>query len=254
MSLVTLALLAAPAQAAAPDLTTTIIAPTTTPYVYQSAKWQVRVNNVGNRDAASTTITIQLPETNTSPSVYVMGALGAKSTSCTKSGTRYVCSVGTVRKANSSTVYFYITLPESAGTLDFSATASTTSTESNALNNGSSAVAAQLNYSPSFTGARTMTNRHCTGTGLESFYECELFPSSISSHTATHNADGSITFAGAPEYGGSWSVTGSQLWFEYTEYGTPVADFVGYGVDANCWEGMTTFPASTYNSAYEVCL
>lgn len=255
MSLVTLALFASQAYAAAsPDLTTTIIAPTATPYVYASAQWQVRVNNIGTKDAANTVLTIQLPETNTSPSVYVMGTLGAKSSSCTRSGTHYTCTVGTVRKSSSTTVYFYITLPESAGTLDFSATASTTTPESNALNNGSSAVAAQLNYSPSFSGAHTMTNRHCTGTGLESFYECELFPSSISSHTATFNADGSISFTGMPDYGGSWSVSGSQLWFEYTELGSPIADFVGYGVDASCWEGITTFPASTYVSPYEVCL
>ena len=33
-----------------------------------------------------------------------------------------------------------------------------------------------------------------------------------------------------------------------------VAEFDGYGVDGNCFEGKTTFPGSTYMSMYEVCL
>ena len=249
-----LLLLASTAFAASqPDLTTSFTAPAT-PYVYQSARWQVKVSNGGTRDASSTVITIQLPKTNTSPGVYVMGTLGAKSASCTLSGTRLTCNVGTVRKATSTTVYFDIALPESTAAISFSATASTTTGESNTANNGSSATASLFNYSPSFVGTRDVLNRHCTGTSLTSFFECELFPSSISDHVATLNSDGSISIAGYPDYGGSWSVVGDELSFEYTELGTVVAEFVGYGVDANCWEGLTTFPGSIYVSPYEVCL
>jgi hypothetical protein len=240
------------AEAAAPDLTTSITAPASAT-VYASAMWQATVTNAGNRDAASVTLTVQLPTTNTSPSVYVMGTLGAKSASCVQSGTKLNCAVGTVRKYKSTTVYFYLALPESEGTLDFSTTATTTTYEPVTGNNGNTAVASLLYYSPVVTGTMDVTNRHCTGTGLEAFFECECFPSSISSHDATFNSDGSISFSFDPNYGGSWSVVGTELWFEYTELGTVVATFQGSGVDSLCWEGLTTFPGSSYVSPYEVC-
>ena len=248
-----LLLLASAAFAAAPDLTTTITAPTSTPYVYQSARWTVRVNNSGNKDATSVVLTIQLPKTNTSPSVYVMGTLGAKSAACTLSGTKLSCNLGTLKRSTSNSVYFDIALPESSGALTFSATASTTLAESNTANNASSSTASPLNYSPTVTGPRVMVNRHCTGTSLTSFYDCEVSSGSISSHEVTFNSDGSISIAGAPDYGGTWSVNGTELVFEYTELGVPVADFVGYGVDSLCWEGITVFPGSAYVAPYEVC-
>ena len=238
--------------AAAPDLTTSIIAPSGT-YVEQSAKWQFKVSNGGTKDAAGVAITVQLPQTNTSPTVYVMGTVDSKSSTCSVSGTTMTCSVGTVRKSKSTTVYAYLTLPESAGTLDFAVTASTTTAESNTSNNSSSAIASLLNYEPTFTGTANVTNRHCTGTGLESFYECELYPSSISEHAATFVDDGTIAFDGMPEYGGSWSLLDEELTFEYTEYGAAIAWFVGYGVPGDCWEGLTDF-GSTYVAPYEVCL
>lgn len=251
-----LALSSSPALAAnGPDLAPSFIAPSGA-YVDQSAKWEFKVTNSGNRDASNSSIVIQLPVTNTSPTVYVMGTVGAKSTGCTQSGTKITCSLSTVKKGNSKTVYVYLALPESAGTLDFSATVSTSSTETSTSNNTATTVASLNNYTPAMaTGVDVdVSNRHCTGTGLESFYECELYPSSISSHSATFNADNTITIDGFPEYGGSWSVSGSELSFTYTEYGTPVAEFVGYGVSSSCWEGLTEFlPSSAYIAPYEVC-
>ena len=63
-----------------------------------------------------------------------------------------------------------------------------------------------------------------------------------------------IPIAG-PDYAGTWrQPTPDSLVFQYTENGTPVANFVGYGVGGRCFEGVTTFPDSVYVSPYEVCL
>ena len=82
-----IALLASNAFAANPDVKA-VITPPSSQTVYASERWNVTVSNIGNRDAAGTTVSIQLPTTNTSPSVYVMGTVGAKSASCTASGTK----------------------------------------------------------------------------------------------------------------------------------------------------------------------
>ena len=247
-----LAALTSFAHAAAPDLTTSITAPAGA-YVYQSAMWQVTVTNGGNKDAGAVTTTIQLPVTHTSPTVYTMGTVGAKSSTCSLSGTKITCTAASLKRSKSTTFYFYMSLPQSASAETFTATAST-SGETNTSNNGSSSTAALNMYSPSFTGAVTVTNRHCTGLGLTAFYECEVSPGSISSHTAVFNADGSVSIPVAPSYTGSWSVSGSQLTFDYDDGTGIVAEFVGDGVDGNCWEGLTTFPLSSYVSPYEVCM
>ncbi len=257
MSLLALAALVAHVAEAAssPDLTTTITAPSGV-YVYQSGTWQVTVKNAGTRDAAGSTVSIQLPVTNTSPSVYVMGTLGTASSGCTASGTTLNCALGTLRKGKSKTVSFSITLPESAGDLDFTATAATASSESNTANNAANATASLLNYSPSFSGDVAVANAHCTGTALESFFECELFPSSISEHVATFHddVDQTISFPDDPGYWGTWDINGSELSFVYESAAGIEAEFVGYGVSGNCWEGITTFPSGSYVSPYEVCI
>lgn len=248
-------LASAPAFAAS-DLTTSISAPSGT-YVYQTGRYTVTVNNIGNQTANSATVTIALPRTGTSPQVYVMGTLGAKSAGCTTSGTNLVCTLGNIRARRSTSVYFDIALPESTSSLAITATAATTSSENSSTNNETTVVPSLSNYLVNFSGSAVVNNRHCTGTGLTSFFECELFPSSLSEHEATLNADGSISFPAeyGPEYGGTWfSDSDDYLSFSYTEFGVVIAEFEGWGVSANCWEGITTFVGSSYVSAYEVCL
>ncbi len=41
--------------------------------------------------------------------------------------------------------------------------------------------------------------------------------------------------------------------FEYTYDGAPVANFEGWGVSTDCWEGLTDF-GSAYVSMYQVCV
>ncbi|MSQ02308.1 MAG: hypothetical protein EXR71_10535 [Myxococcales bacterium] len=91
---------------------------------------------------------------------------------------------------------------------------------------------------------------------LEAYYECTLFPSSISTHVATFEADGDISFVDYPDYFGEWTVTGSALEFYYATTAGVEAEFVGDGVDSgteNCWEGLTTVPGSAYEAPYRVC-
>lgn len=251
-----LALLAfgAPAFAAA-DLVTTINQPSGVS-VYDSATWSVQVANVGNKGASNVTLSIQLPRTNTSPTVYVMGTVGTMSTGCSRSGTVITCNLGTVAKGSSSTKSFAITLPQSVGTLDFSATATTTSAETNTANNTDTDIASLLYYDNPLSGDTAMVNDHCTGTGLEAWYECTLFPSSISSHGTTLNGDGTISFGPEGEgYTGSWEqpTDDSLLFTYYDPENNPVAYFEGDGVLDGCFEGLTTFPGSSYVAPYSVC-
>lgn len=240
---------------AAADLVPSVAQPAGV-YVYESGTWTVSVANIGNKSASNVSLTIQLPQTSTSPSVYVMGTLGAKSSSCTQSGTRLVCALGSVGRSTSKSVTFAIALPESADPLVISASVTTTSSENSTANNSASATAALDNYEVELVGPVTLTHDHCTGTDLSSYYECSLFPSSISTHYADYADDGTVSFPlYGPEYTGVWwQDTTDHLGFEVYELGVLVAEFEGWGTSASCWEGITTFPGSTYVSPYRVCM
>lgn len=250
----TLALIALSSPAfAAPraDLTSSITR-STTPYVYQSARYTVAVRNSGNATASGSSVVIQLPVTHGS-TVVVLGTLGAKSASCTQSGTRLTCTLGSISRGATSSVYFDIAFPESTSALVLTSAPTTTSSESSTTNNGASYTAALNNYTVSFTAPHGFTNSHCTGTGLTSYFECTS--GSLSSHDTTFNADGSLTIDEAPGYTGTWSQpTSDSLTFEYyDETGALVAEFEGYGTTTSCWEGITTFDTSTWMSPYKVC-
>lgn len=242
-------LLSAPAFAAA--VLTVNIAPPAGVHVYETGRYNVSVSNTGNQTSTAATLTIQLPLTRTSPTVAIMGQLGARDSRCALSGTKLVCSLGTIKRNNTKTVFFDIALPYSTMPITFGATLS------NSASTGSY-VASLLPYSTPLSVTTPVKNRHCTGTSwLSSFFECELFPSSISSHDTALNADGSISFVGAPgSYTGTWNQPSpDRLQFRYYDGTTLEVDFDGRAVGAGCFEGMTVFPASSssYISMYEVC-
>lgn len=256
------ALVTGPAAFAAADLTTSISASPGTAQVYSTARYTVTVSNIGNKSASSATVRIDLPATHTSPQVYVLGSVGAMSAGCSRTGVTINCTLGSIARNSSRSVFFDIALPVSSAPHVLSATAATTSAENSTANNGASRTASQSFY-PATVDATpgapvTMINRHCTGTGLTAWYECTLFPSSISAHDAVFHHDGSITFPSEPGFGGTWTLTntpnGNRLAFTIDEIGYgPVATFDGWGADADCFEGLTTFPGSAYVSPYEVC-
>jgi len=255
-------LLAAPAALAASDLTTTITVSPSVSQVYSNATYTVRVTNIGNQNASNSTVQISLPATHTSPQVYVLGTLGAKSANCTQAGTKLNCSLGTIIKnGNFKTVFFNIALPVSTTPFVFSATAATTSNENSTTNNTGTRTAVQSYFATvvnALPGAPvTMVNSHCTGTGLTAWMECTFFPSSIASHEALYHSDGSLTIPADASYTGGWTVTvtpsGNRLTFFYDDGGGVVANFTGWGADGACFEGLVTFPGSTEVSPYEVC-
>lgn len=242
---------------AASDLRVTNTAAPATTNVYDAGRWNVQVSNIGNKNASSVTLTIQLPVTHTSPQVYVMGTVGAKSSTCVTSGTTLSCTLGTINRGTSKSVYFDITLPESADPLTFVSTAVTTSVENSYTNNSDTDNASLTYYVPTFASfPATATIDHCTGTGLTAYYECTLFPSSISSHEHVFESNGDISFSSAYPvgYAGSWSTAGEYLYFNYTYLGLNEVTFVGRGVPGNCWEGLAEFDGSTYVAPYYVCL
>lgn len=258
-----------------PDLEVSILLPTSTPSVKQTARYQVRVRNIGKKNADGVSLTIQLPKTGTSPQVYIMGTLGARDGRCalggangTANGTKLVCGLNTIfRNGGSTLVYFDLALPEKTGPLVIDASATTTTTpEPNTGNNSDSETASLLYPDVAVNPDRGAVNRHCTGQGLTAFHECTLFPSSIASHSVTLLSDGSISITGEPDYTGRWSQPApNRLEMRYyltsncntSGCSNPEAEFSGRGVNnttANCFEGLTTFPGSVYVAPYEVCL
>lgn len=243
-----------------PNLVTTIAAPSGVA-VYQSGRWGVTVRNTGNRDASGVSLTIRLPRTANAPTPYLMGTLGTIHPSCVRSGLTLVCTLGTVRRAgtptSSKTVFFDITLPYSTSPIVVSADAPLVG-DLNPTDNGTSATAALSTLTVPFTAPRTITTTSCTGTAaLSSFVEC--VPGSTQSFTAqllpgTTPGSGPVAIPGTT-YGGTWTTSGTQITIVYTDGTSVRATFVGQGVDADCWEGRTTFPApSPYVAIYRTCL
>ncbi|MCA9541564.1 MAG: hypothetical protein KC620_21850 [Myxococcales bacterium] len=223
---------------------------------YDQAHYDVTVSNPSRRDASNVTVRIDLPETHTSPTVHVMGILGATSASCALSGTHLDCALGTVSRGQSKSVFFEIAFPVSDDPADIVVTAATTTSESDLSNNAASATATLLAYSTAVSPTVNAHVRHCTGTNLLGFYECTLYPSSISSHDIVLEPAGALSFVNAPPgYAGTWSQpTGDALLMQYYDNGTLVASFEGLGAGGGCFEGLTHFPGSAYVAPYEVCL
>lgn len=247
------------AAAPKPDLAVTITPPASH-VVETQARYDITVANNGNGDATSTSLVIRPPLTHTSPQVSILGVLGARSAGCTQSGNTLVCALGTVRKHTSRAVWFEIALPYSAAPLVIQAQASANQADANPANNLDDVTASLTYRSIALGGAdRAVRNRHCTGTGLTSFFECELYPSSISFHDTILEAGGTIGFVGVPPgvYTGAWSQPfgTTSLELDYFENGDLVAHFDGFGATSTCFEGLTTFfPPSPYVAPYEVCL
>jgi Domain of unknown function DUF11 len=242
------------------DLVPTIVPPTST-LVGDVSDFDIRIVNRGNRDSQAVSVVVQLPVTRTSPTVHVLGQVTGMSSGCQATGTRITCSIASIRKGATAIRRVSIKLPYSVAPIAVGVSTSTAN-EINAGNNNTSFTVAQSFWEVLLPGnVVTVDNLHCTGTNLSSYYECSLYPSSINSHFATFTpvtaTSGTLDFnangPGYEAYGGTWSVSGSELTFEMTENGVPIGNFVGRGVDLSCWEGKTTFTAGG-ESMYRVCL
>jgi hypothetical protein len=264
----TLVASSAAAAPSAPDLTTTIVPPTGT-HVYEAGTYRVVVANVGTATAQGVSVAIQLPRTHTSPTVHLMGTLGSYS-GCTRSGTTLTCALGTLRRNREASASFVLALPLSAAPLEITATATTLTSEPIQGNNQATHTASLLAYDVPITAPRDAHVQHCTGQNLTSFFECVLYPSSLAWHELTLHPGGAVTFGDSdsgpvtPEFYGTWSQTPpdetvQELTLSYYDSTVsttvPMAEFHGFGTEAGtCFEGVTTFPGSSYVSPYEVCL
>ena len=253
--------------APAPNLSVQITPPGITP-VYSTGTYTVRVSNIGNKDAAAVSLTIQLPKTGTSPQVYIMGNLiSFTPATCylggpvgTDAGTRLLCNLGTLKRNKFADVSFQIQLPEKTGDLVTTATATITSgtPDSNLLNNSHSVTASLSYYANPIPLDVDVVNKHCTGTGLTAWFECIPFlAGAMSSHRTQFHDNGAglrtISFPDYPGYYGTWNLQGAVLTFSYFDpNGDNVANFSGRGVPGGAFEGLTTFPGSTYVSPYRV--
>lgn len=247
---------------AAADIRVTMPMPTAQ-LVGDASEIDVVVANIGNKSASGVVLTITLPTTHSTPN-HPAGPLSNIDPRCTWVGTNLSCALGSINKNASKTVSFDIALPVAAEVFSVGASATSTSAENTVANNNTTVAPPQLYYAIPLAGGEAATVELCTGTGLTSFYTCTLFPSSLQSFDVTLDAPDVLTFA-EPGYSGSWTQTpaGSNmtdpryLSMTITELGGAVlAEFEGWGADdvADCFDGLTTFPGSSYVSPYRVCV
>lgn len=242
--------------ASRPDLTVQVLSPASV-LVGETAQYTVQVRNAGTRTAAAVTVTIDLPATRTSPGVYVMGELSNVDSRCTRSAARLTCNVGSLARSGSTNVGFSLALPYSSAPLSIAARAQTSTLEPNLTNNEASAVADVTYYAEPVIAPVVAEVSHCTGTtALTSFFECSLYPSSLSSHQVELRDDHSLAFPGeAPSLGGEWDqTTDSDLTMTYRDLGAALGTFVGKAVGDGCFEGLMRFTANAgWVSPYRVC-
>lgn len=220
--------------------------------------YRITVANPGKKVANDVQLVVTLPATHTSPQTFVMGTLSGVDSRCNLVGTNLNCSLGALAKSASTQVNFTLALPQSSAPEVVAAGVTTSSTESSTGNNNASVTASLLHPSLPIPAGSVAVNSHCTGTTLTAYFECTKFPSSISSHTTQFLAGGAIAFVSpaAPGYTGTWNQTAGsdRLHFEYSNGTSTVATFDGWAVSSTCFEGITTFPGSSYVSPYQVCL
>jgi uncharacterized repeat protein (TIGR01451 family) len=246
----------------APNLSVLAWQGSASPMVESPYQYTSRVRNIGNQTAQNVTITVELPQTNTSPTRHILGKLtsySASSGTCSIVARKIVCNVGSLNNNQTKSVTFTFEFQVATNAPVFKTTATTGSTNEQNPNNNILAFAPTLAYPDNVITGGTYLATHCTGTNLTSFYECELYPSSQQSFTMDLNSGGAISIPNEPLYSGFWDQ--NNLPFNKTLHFTldgpsgTEAEFNGFAVSSTCFEGITTFPqSSAYNSAYKVCL
>lgn len=242
--------------APAPNLRVTLQGPSTAA-VYSPYQYTATVKNIGNASAANVKVIIDLPETDTSPNKYILGTLsGFNTTHCQVITRKLHCMQTGNLNNNQQRVYtFNFELPISTKTLTLKATGTTTSTnEVNPLNNFESVTPALSYATNALTSANVLVSM-CSGTGLTSFFECALFPSSQQHVMFSLNADTTVTYAG--DIVGQWDqAQGNSTLHMSLNDGSATAEFNGFARSTTCFEGLTTFIPSYngYVAPYKVCV
>jgi hypothetical protein len=214
------------------------------------------VKNLGPA-TTNASLVIVFPLTDTSPTVAILGTVTESESACSIASNKITCTASNLKKGKTATFSYSYTAPVSTKSLQMTAVAQSSVTDPSTGNNTASLTPNLVYPSRAITSA-TVTNSHCTGTSLTSYFECLLFPSSIASHTTTLNIDNTITFT-EPGYTGTWSQNAMKttLFFEYFDVSGKIAEFNGYAINgSNCFDGLTTFfpQPSSYVSPYRVCI
>jgi hypothetical protein len=253
------------------DLRITNFSQTTQTFVDGFQQFSVTVKNFGTADSNPTTLTIALLETQTSPQTYLLGSLQAVPSGCTLAGRNLTCALGRLRyngqqAGRQRTINFGYKIPVTTQALALTASATGVGEPpANATDNSASLTAAQ-NFRAVTVTAGTKTPSHCTGTTLSAYFECLLFPSSITSHQAQYQLGGTITFQGTTVYSGTWSQPDpTRLHFEYSNGNYSEVVFDGRSADPGCFEGISHFfddpdpqdnippVQSSYLAPYRIC-
>jgi len=257
LSFLITALCAVSAYAApAPNLRVTLQGPSTAA-VYSPYQYTATVKNIGNGAAANVKVTIDLPETDTSPNKYILGTLSGFNTQYCQVVTRkLVCTQSGNLGNNQQRVYtFNFELPISTKTLSIKATGTTTTpNEVDPLNNSQTLTPA-LSYATNHLISADVLISMCSGTGLTSFFECALFPSSQQHVMFSLNSDLTVTYSG--DIVGQWDQTqGDSRLHMILNDGSTYAEFNGFARSTTCFEGLTTFTPGYggYVAPYKVCV
>ncbi len=229
------------------------------PFVESPYQYTTRVGNIGNSNADNVKLVIEFPLTNTSPQQHILGKLTGIQSGCQVVSNKLECNLGTVIPGDTRFISFNFEFQVATTAPTLISTASTnTSGELNPNNNWAS-ITPILRYRNNPISSATVLVTSCSGTGLTSFYECELYPSSQQSFVMELNQDHTISIPIANTYTGIWdqlaAPTNRTLHFTIADGGNVEAEFNGFAVSSTCFEGIATFPGSTsgFNAAYRVC-
>ncbi len=258
LAVIPLLVTAAPALAASQVNLVVAVTPPAAPTVGVFGHYVARVTNTGNKNATSVTLTIALPATHTSPQVYVRGNLANIDSHCTLATTTLTCNLGPIARFGGFVEIGYdLKLPYATTPAAFTYTANPIAGDAFPADNTVSRTVTPATIAQPITTDLHLTYSHCTGTGLTSWFECALFPSSQASFTGDLLVAGNaVTIDGQPTITGSWSQTGGadRLQVSFADSGTPVGTIDARGVGGGCFEGPMTFtPPSSYTVIYRIC-
>lgn len=240
------------------DMSITLLGPATHP-IATSAAYTITIKNNGPVTAKGINVEVTFPLTNTSPAVSILGTVTGVTSPCVIQSNKMKCTIASLNKNTSTSFNYQYNAPVSTKTLAMNAVVTTTITSDNNTGNNSASIVPNLTYPARPIVSGNVSNSHCTGTNLTSYFECALYPSSIQTHTTVFNADNSITFT-EPGYTGQWQHPGgdtTKLRFEYFDGSSAKEiEFNGRSINgSNCFDGLTQFfPATTYVSPYHVCI
>lgn len=230
-----------------------------TPVVESPYQYTTRVQNIGGQTATGVVVTVEFPLTNTSPSQYILGKLTGIQPGCNVVSNKLVCNIGNLTPNQIEDVTFTFEFQVSTNSPTLTSTATTTTpNEQNATNNTKDKTLT-VRYPNNVISGGSYLVTSCSGRGLTSFYECELFPSSQQSFALDLNLGGTLTVPQAPGYFGFWDQNdppaNKTLHFTIDGGGGTEVEFNGFATSGSCFEGITDFPGNTsgFNAAYRVC-